>query len=598
MSKKLLFYGLSLCLLSSFGLLTGHEFNKNQTSLDNEDFSISLDKTGRRKQSKYDYIIVGLGNTGAVLARNLSNPTEHHHSSSHSRARSHYKNSVLVLEAGPNFDNDPIVNDPDAFGNTVNAGILNAPPYSFVYPALVNGGPSAINVTGGLAWGGTSIHNFMTAVRGTPYIYDNWATLSGNKSWAYNNLLPTIRAVETYTPNGTVANYTQRGNNGLSSVIQFTPPITDPFLINIATVGPTAVGLRQDFNDPTQGTVGYSARQVFNTPFGPTRRRSFSSKDYIDPVVDANGNGLDGRRLKIESTAVVSRVLFRGKTAIGVEYFFKSNPANLLKAYGRKIILSAGTFNTTPILERSGIGDPAILEPLGIKVLVNNPNVGSNLQVHYNIAPRMSGPVIQFAVTGHTDLRGQGGYPADGIRRFQMNITNAGILPPNPALLGQVQFQGVIMNPKSRGFTHIVSTNPLTPPRVNLGAYSDAPVGVFGSDANMVVSYLRWVKQLADQNGRTMIAPTPATYATDAQLLQFAVSNLSFQAHYVGTTRMAKKASQGVVDGKLRVFGVKNLMVADIGIEPLITDGNTAYGAYVIGMELSRLLGAEIPNLR
>jgi len=94
-----------------------------------------------------------------------------------------------------------------------------------------------------------------------------------------------------------------------------------------------------------------------------------------------------------------------------------------------------------------------------------------------------------------------------------------------------------------------------------------------------------------------MNTPPPSVYVGgDSALAAFAASNLSFQAHYTGTTRMGTSVTQGVVDGKLRVFGVKNLMVADIGIEPQATDGNTSYGAYVIGVEAAEILGVDITS--
>jgi choline dehydrogenase len=594
MHKKVFGALLMTTLICSFNYLPS-KIDTNMAPLNQKDNETSFD-TGRSKckKERYDYIIVGLGTAGSVIARKLSDPVGHDHSSSHSRARNGYKNSVLVLEAGQNYDNDPLVLNPDSGPGTPIANILNAAPYSFVFPLLLNGNPSAFNATAGKAWGGTSIHNFMNVVRGTPYIYNTWAKLSGDKRWAYNNLLPTIKAVETYTPLGTVANYAQRGNNGNTSTIQISPPVnTDPLIFNIATVGATAVGLPLDYNDPTQGTLGFSASQRFNTPY-PNRRRSFSSKDYIESVVTPAGDGLDGRKLKIRSGYFVSRVIFKGRKAVGVEYIAENNPGTVLRAYGRKIIISAGALQSPGILERSGIGDPAILNPLGIKVLVNNPNVGNNLQDHYGFQARMSGPLSTVQVpsgsfaNGFTDLRGMG-YPADNIRRVQMVPVNVGA--------NIIQFTGIMLNPKSRGYVHIVSTNPIVPPKISLGFYSDGPVTQFDSDANVIVTYLKLIKQYADQNGRTMIVPTPATYAAgDQALLNVAAATPNLQSHYVGTTRMAKRKSHGVVDGRLRVFGVKNLMVADIGIEPLVTDGNTSYGAYVIGMEAAHILGVPVTS--
>lgn len=540
-------------------------------------------KEGCSKSSScWDYIIVGNGTAGAVLARQLSendvdNPGK----------------GVLVLEAGFNYDHDPIALDPDAVGGTPNSTTLSNPPYAFKFTYTVNGVLSPTPTSAGMGWGGSSMHNFMIAVRPTPNVLNNWAALSGDSRWSYNKILPVVKAVESYYPHATSdsfvlysgANYHERGDRGLLSILQFTAPIaTDPFYITIGTHANTGVGLPADYNDPSQGTVGISAPQRFNTPF-PERNRSFSSRDYLDAVVDLNGDGLFGRKLKIRSGTFVTRVLFKGKKAIGVEYFLETNPARLMRAFGKKIILAAGFFNTTPILERSGIGNRSILESLGIRVIVNNPNVGEHVQDHYGATATMTGPAVPSA-TGFTDLRGQDGYPADSIRRMQMNIsTNA----------GNVQFSGLIMNPLSTGSLHIVSADPIVPPELSLHAYTDGSVNTFGTDANMIVSYLKYIKQYADQTGRTMVTPTPAQYAAgDTALLAFAQTRFGFQAHQVGSTRMATSIKDGVVDGKLRVFGVKNLMIVDNSIMPQISDGNTGFPAFLIGMEAAEILGADV----
>ncbi|MCE5318713.1 MAG: GMC family oxidoreductase [Parachlamydia sp.] len=555
------------------------------------------------KKENWDYIVVGNGTAGALLARKLSDPTSH----------CKYENKVLVLEAGYNYDHDAVALDPNAVPPSANSVALSNPPYAFKFSYTVYS-PSVPPVTSltsaAKGWGGGSMHNYMIAVRGTPQMYDNWASLSGNKRWKYKNLLSTLKAIESYYPhpatpyppysttvpaeNYSIANYKQRGDSGLIDIIQLSQPIAPiTFYNDIGTLPGVGVGLPVDYNDPSESTVGISAPQRFNTP-DPVRTRSFSSRSYIDPIVDLNGDGLNGRKLKIKSGAFVSRVLFRNKTAIGVEYFLETDPNKLYRVYGEKIILSAGTFHTPGILERSGIGDPAILEPLGISVLVVNPNVGANLQDQYGSTASMTamggGTIDIPPATGFTDLRGQDGYTADGIRRLQMNISSAGTSPNI-----QYNFSGLMMNPKSRGSVHIVSTDPTVAPSIILNAYADGPTSTFETDANVIVNYYKYIKQYADALGLTMIRPTPAQFiAGDAALLAVAQSTYGFQAHHVGTTRMATSIADGVVNGNLQVFGVKNLMIADIGIEPQVTDGNTAFGAFVIGMQAAAILGVPV----
>lgn len=579
-------------ILSCLSLLSGMSASANQCKPHEH----------HHDKNKWDYIVVGNGTAGAALANRLSDPD----------SQGIYKNRVLVLEAGYNYDHDQTALDPDGTAGTPVSTILSNPPYAFKFTYTIHSPdvPDTTSITSaGKGWGGGSMHNFMIYVRGTPNLYNSWAAISNDNRWKYHNLLPTIKAIESYHPhaatpfppfsstvppeNYSVANYKQRGDRGLVSCLQFTQPIAFiPFYTSIGLQANVGVGLPVDYNDPSEGTVGISAPQRFNTPF-PVRTRSFSSLSYSTPVVDLNGDGIDGRQLKIRSGIYVSRVIFDKNTAIGIECFSETNPSVPFIIYGDKIILAAGAFHSPGILERSGIGDPAVLEPLGISVLVNNPNVGANLQDQYGSTASMiaegGGTINIPPATGFTDLRGQDGYPADGIRRLQMNISSSGTSPNL-----QYNFGGLMLNPKSRGSVHIVSTSPFVPPSIILNAYTDGDVSTFGTDANVIVNYYKYIKQYADNLGLTMIRPTPAQFAAgDAALLALAKTSFGFQAHHTGSTRMGSSIDEAVVNGKLQVFGVKNLMIADIGIEPITTDGNTGFGAFVVGMEAASILGVK-----
>lgn len=539
----------------------------------------------------YDYIIVGNGTAGAVLARKLSDDN---------------KTKVLVLEAGVNNTNDPEILDassPELFDHLTDITISQKYAETYVVPGFFP--LQAFSYSEGRGWGGSSAHNYLEVIRGTPDFYNEMAAIAGDSSWTYNSLLPLMLALENYTPCQTIANPAQRGVGGPISITQAAPSNTDP--VGILFAGPNAgnAGFIGDLNDPAEATttgffnIGFSAYQFFATA-GPTPcsvgHRSFSANTFINPsIVDEKGDGKHGRLLRIKSNACVSRVLFKGKKAVGVEFFYGPKGNKILTAKGKKIILCAGAINSPAILQRSGIGDPALLEPLGIDVLIDNPNVGANLVNQYGPNAIFTGtstafPFLQGTINASGVVTPGFTYPADNIRRIQLVALQAGP--------GVVQSIGFLMQPKSRGTVKIVSRSPLIQPNVDLNMYSDGPVTTVGTDANLAVASYYLVEQAITGGGGFMIFPSAAQFALGADaLLQAAQgsSGISIADHISGTTRMSTSISNGVVDGELNVFGVKNLMVADLGVAPLSPDGNTCYAVYMIGLNAARILGVRTP---
>ncbi len=530
-------------------------------------------KCHHENHAEWDYIIVGDGTAGAVLAEKLSNNRQ---------------NRVLVVEWGINRTKDPLVLSPDVF-NPNAYKLTQDPTYSItnVVPILFNGfAPQFFTYSDGRMWGGSSAHNGMFAVRGTPALYNSWAASSGQAKWNYNNLLPLMKKMEHYHPDGTVANPNQRGLAGPLSITQSPPVNTDAFVAAVSTG--TNAPFVTDYNDPSEGNIGVSAHQQFITP-GINGHRSFSANAYqkVGKVVTARGIGLDNRKLRIESNALVSHVIIEGKKAIGIEYWRDGKSASVEKAYARKkIILCAGTVQSSAILERSGIGHRARLKALDIDVVVHNPNVGENVLNHYGVGGLISGsttasPFLAGFINGSPFM------PNDDVRRLQLIGIN---IPAANAVV----LNGVLMQSKSKGSTHIISRNPTISPIIDFNMFSDGPVSQVGSDAYLLVSFYKIMQTIAAANGSAVITPPPAAYATDDSLLNYAqtLSNgsLIITYHLVGSARMAQTKANGVVDGNLNVFGVKNLMVADCSIEPFIQDGNTAYSAFIIGLVASNFL--------
>lgn len=522
---------------------------------------------------EYDYIIVGNGTSGAVLARKLSDNKKH---------------SVLVIEAGPNLSNDPQVLNPMIFENIYD--LTFSPKFSEPYPIplpLFSGNfyaglLQAVTYTEGRMWGGGSAHNYLLAVHGTPQIYDSWAAESGNSRWAFNNIRSTIRSVETYTPDATIANSAERGCCGPVFVTQ-NPPVDTSNLANAMSTVANAP-LVADYNDPTEGNTGVSTYQQFVTP-GPGSTRSFSIPAYLpDSVITPEGEGRNGRHLHVLSNTSASRILFKGKKAVGIECIVSGTTEKVKKVYAKKkVILCAGGIQTPALLQRSGIGDANLLNSLNIPVVVNNPNVGANLVNHYGAVVALTGnepTAIQAMINGYPY------FPNDDVRRIQY-LTNPGE--------GFIIGYGFIMEPKSRGSVQIVSRNSFTNPLVSPNMFSDGSVNTPGTDAYTLVSFLKIAKEIANEAGESVILPTAADYTDDDSLLAYCQSNpnIIITSHITGTSRMSTTADEGVVDGNLHVFGVKNLMIADLGVAPVQPNGNTCYPVYVIANEAARILGAH-----
>lgn len=529
-----------------------------------------ISPNSQKKLYKYDYIIVGNGTAGAVLARKLSD---------------NKKNRVLVIEAGPNLSDDPVVLEP--FSSSIANDLAYNPKYNFILSQYVAGsvfGPAVLTGTGRM-WGGSSANNDQQIIRGTPTLWNSWAALTGNPRWLYNNVLPTMKAVETYTPNGTSPNLVQRGRNGPIFVTQSPPINSDPFAIAMSTA--TGTPFIPDYNDPSFGNVGISALQSSITP-PPDSIRSFASNGYLpESVVTPEGKGVD-RRLKIVSNSTVSRVLFNGKVAIGVEFIRSGKkPEKVRRAYAnKKIILCAGALHTPGILQRSGIGDADLLDSLGIPVLVDNPNVGSNLSFQCSTVAVLAGPVTPPEDTiedGFID--GAPYFPADGTRRIQINALT---LPSE-----NVELIGILLEPKSKGSINIVNKDPLAIPLLELSLFSDSEgsPAQFGSDAYTLVSFLKIAQAIAAAAGDTVIQPTPAQYASDEDLLQYIVNNPRILNSWTGSTKMSTSDIDGVVDSNLNVFGVTNLMIADLGVAPAQPDGeNPCFPDYVIANEAAQII--------
>lgn len=564
-----------------------------------------------------DYVIIGLGTAGAGLARYLSGPDN-----------GPFTDSVLVLEAGGQYNTDPAIL---ASSLLAAAPLAFNPQYSNTFSTLVSGvnvGFAGFLYSDGRLWGGSSAHNGLDAVRSSFDIYDNWAAISGNSRWLYANLLPVMKGMEHFTvaAGSPAPDLSQRGVAGALFISQepYTPTISaDPLSIQFAITA--GAPLTSDYNVQAASVATSSLQDFVTPPAGagfPTSIRSFSATAFLpQSVLDWNtGLGLGGRRLQVVSHATASHILFDQSgstpTAVGVEYILDGNRENVRQVFARKkIILCAGAIQNVGILQRSGVGPSALLTGLSIPVIVDNANVGANMQNHVGTSALMQVPFpgpfgIAQAFIDCSTAAGIGANFSAGVRRNQLlYVIGSGLFgsPSATQALGidfatttslYTSFATFNIKPQSRGTAMIVDADPLTDVKVDFNFYSDGTIATPGSDAQNIVAALRIIQQTALAiPGATMIFPTPAQYAAGDAALFAAAVNLPFVTyHAAGSCSMGTSIANGVVDGDLHVFGVNNLMCADCSIEPEITTGNTAYAAYVIGLEAAIILGATVPT--
>ncbi len=512
--------------------------------------------------TSFDYIVVGAGSAGCVLANRLSADGRH---------------SVLLLEAGPP-DTYPWIHIPIGYAKTMFHPVLNWGFYTEPDPGM-NG--RKVYWPRGRTLGGSSAINGLISIRGQREDYDEWAA-QGNPGWGWDDVLPWFRRLE----HNVRGESEYHGASGLlwASDIGAPHPLVEAM---IAGAGELGIPRNDDFNGARQEGAGY---YQLTTRRG---RRCSTAVAYLRP---ARGRP----NLRVETEAQATRVLFEGTRASGVRY--RHGGSDHDASARREVVLAAGALQSPQLLQLSGVGPASLLQAQGIPVVRALEGVGANLQDHLQarVIFRCTRPITtnDLLATWHGKLAlglqyvlARRGPMAVGINQggiFARAMPDAkrpdiqfhfATLSSDMAGSPVHRFSGFTMSvcqlrPSSRGNVRIRSTDPFEAPAMQANYLSTA------EDRATLVAGIRLARSLAATRAmRPLVAgeyrPGPEAL-TDDDLLEFARNTAGTIFHPSGTTKMGPAADPAaVVDAELRVHGVAGLRVVDCGIMPKLVSGNT-----------------------
>ena len=508
----------------------------------------------------FDYIVVGAGSAGCVLANRLTASGRHR---------------VLLLEAG-GHDRHLWIHIPLGYGKLFADSRVNWLYKTEPEPELDN---RQVIQPRGKVLGGSSSINGLLYLRGQPADYDHWRQL-GNSGWSFDDVLPYFRRAE----------HQERGEDALHGVggPLAVSNVCEPHLLCEAFIDAAQQAgypRNDDFNGPTQEGAGY---------FQLTAKKGRRWSTAVGYLKEARRRS----NLVVETNALASRILFEGRRAVGVEYR-QGGTTRTARASG-EVILAGGAFNSPQLMQLSGLGPAELLRAHGIGVTADMPGVGEDLQDHLQvrIQYRCTEPItmndvvnswrqrigagLRYALFRKGLLAIGAGY-AGGFFRTSPNVATPDVQAHFIIFSGEASgaalhpFPGFIasicqLRPESRGFVRIKSADPAAPPAIQPRYLSD-PI-----DRDTVVAGLKLLRGIMEQPAmQHYIAeervPGPKL-TSDADLLAFARAAGTTVFHPTSTCRMGADAN-AVVDERLRVRGIGNLRVVDASIMPTVVSGNT-----------------------
>ncbi|WP_397538141.1 GMC family oxidoreductase [Rummeliibacillus pycnus] len=564
-------------------------------------------KNNEQKKNVFDYIVIGAGTAGGVIAKQLTDDNI---------------TSLLVLEAGTNMKNESpsfLTAANRANDNTLSFNVLSQTAENIV---------QQIRLRSGRVIGGSSQHNFMAAVRGSRELYNEWARIVGNNEWKYDNISSLFEANETYT--GQTQSPNDRGTNGPIFIRQQIIPSNGIIQTLVeATSKVLKIPIKEDYNNNGIRDVTSFKAQLIQEEIGDgVFIRSSTATGYLNENIVSQGDetnpdefGIGSRKLKIYAKSTVNKILFKHKEsekiAVGVEYI---KDGVTQRAYSRKgIIISAGIFSSV-ILQRSGIGNLDDLANIGIQPLVESPQVGHNFQTQYYVGMGVkveTNRLLQVLSTDPQPVVLSAFNKDDGPgRRLQLlGVPIPAFIPIQDVFIHNWEFnqnkcRNVMsiaiadLNPKSRGTILAAHSDPEAYPSIQFNPLDNL------DDLNYVVDqYIETFKIIIkarkkDPKGiyKIVYPKEKIFHLTDEKekrklLAEYAKASYTNFDHFGGQCKMGKDIQNGVVDGFLNVHGTKNLKVADLSVAPILPDGNPSNPAQMIALNCIRFIQNNLHSL-
>ena len=523
----------------------------------------------------FDYIVVGAGSAGCVLASRLSASGRHR---------------VLLLEAGGK-DTNPWIHVPIGYAKLFTDARVNWLYQSEPEPELNN---RQIMQPRGRVLGGSSSINGLLYVRGQKEDFDHWRQL-GNPGWSYEDVLPYFKKSEDQKRGADAFH----GAGGPLAVCDPSEPhpLCEAF---IEAAGQRGIPRTDDFNGATQEGAGY---------FQMTARNGWRCSAAVGYLKPARGRA----NLKIATRALASRVLFDGRRAVGVEYL-QNGVERAARARG-EVILAGGAFNSPQLLQLSGLGPADLLKQHAIPVIADLPQVGSDLQDHLQVrlVYRCTQPITVNDEVGSLWRKAMAGLRYIFLRKGLMTLsagyagaffkTDRRMATPDVQVhfllfsldkMGEKlhDFPGFIANicqlrPESRGTLRIKSADPTAAPAIRpnyLSTELDRRTMVAG------LKELRAIMRTPAMRPYILSEYLPGdAVASDDAYLAYCRQYASTIYHPTSTCRMGSDA-RAVVDPRLRVHGFAALRVADASVMPTVVSGNTNAACIMIGEKAADMI--------
>jgi choline dehydrogenase len=525
--------------------------------------------------AEYDYIIVGAGSAGCVLANRLSADGKH---------------SVLLLEAGPK-DNNLWIHVPIGYAKLFKEKTVNWMYQTEPEPGL-NG--RQVFQPRGKVLGGSSSINGLLYVRGQHEDYDRWRQ-HGNSGWGFDDVLPYFKKAENQQ-RGADDFHGAGGPLPVSDLLH-ADPLSAAF---IAAAAETGLPVNSDFNGATQEGAGWFQTTTRNG------RRASTAVAYLRP---ARGR----KNLHVETAALAQRILFDGRRATGVEY--RQAGALRTARVRREVLVSSGAYNSPQLLQLSGVGPAALLKSHGIDLVLDAPGVGNDLQDHMQVrlVMRCAQPITLNDILNHPIRRIMAGARYAAFRKGPLTIaagTSGAFFKTNPRLASpdvQIHFLPFStdkmgeklhpysafsasvcqLRPESRGSLRIRSADPSAAPeiRINyLATETDRTANVEGLKILRKILAAPALKPFVVEE-----AEPGAKVSSDADLLAFCRQRGSTVYHPTSTCRMGNDPL-AVVDVRLRLRGLEGLRIVDASVMPDLVSGNTNAPVIMIAEKASDMI--------